>query len=204
MTHILKQSLAALTCSLALTGLSVSTARADTNPYLGDIIMVGFDWCPRGFAKADGSLINISDNTALFALLGTRYGGNGSTNFGLPDMRGRVPVHPNPGDAPAGVQIVDGGYAGTETVTLTTANLPAHNHGVAASLSAPSVASPNGALVGAYPSGSAGAYGFGGARVAMSSDMVAPTGNGAPFSTIAPSAVVQFCVATSGDFPPRN
>ncbi|MFS2318837.1 phage tail protein [Maricaulis sp. D1M11] len=204
MTHIFKQSLAAVTCSLALTGLSVSTAHADTDPYLGDIIMVGFDWCPRGFAKADGSLINTSDNPALFALLGTRYGGNGSTNFALPDMRGRVPVHPNPGNAPAGVQIVDGGYVGAETVTLTTANLPAHNHVVGASSNAPSVASPNGALVGTYPSGSPGAYGFAGAQVAMSSDMLAPTGNGAAFSTIAPSAVVQFCVAISGVFPSRN
>lgn len=91
-------------------------------PYLGEIKLFPFAFAPKGWALCEGQILPISQNQALFALLGTTYGGNGTTNFALPDLRGRVPMHSGNGPVPLGQK------AGAETVTLTLANLPAHTH----------------------------------------------------------------------------
>jgi len=104
------------------------TARAQ-EPFLGEIRWVGFNFAPRGWATCDGQIMSIAQNTALFSLLGTTYGGNGQTTFALPDMRGRAPVHPGqgPGLSPRDL----GEVGGTETVTLTLSEMPLHSHTLA-------------------------------------------------------------------------
>ena len=97
-----------------------------SDPMLGSICYVGFTFCPRGYANADGQLLDISSNTALFALLGTTYGGDGRTTFGLPDLRGRVPVHV--GNGPGLSSYTQGSIGGDENVALTVNQMPVHDH----------------------------------------------------------------------------
>lgn len=198
---------ALLASALGLTTLSApASASNQIDAYLGDIIMVGFNFCPQGFLPAHGQSIAISSNTALFSLMGTTYGGDGRTTFNLPDLRGRVPAHLNMSrntgteiyPLPAGTQ------TGTENVVLTTAHLPSHNHTVRASAEAPNSPSPSGALPGTYPSTSAPAYTTGGSLAAMNGAMVQNEGSNQAFSTMAPAQVIHFCIATSGLFPSRN
>jgi microcystin-dependent protein len=99
-----------------------------SDPFIGEIIMFGGNFAPRGWGLCDGQLLPISSNTALFSLLGTTYGGDGRTTFGLPDLRGRAPVHE--GTGPGLSQVRLGERAGDERVTLTTNNLPSHSHDV--------------------------------------------------------------------------
>jgi len=97
-----------------------------SDPFLGEIRMVGFNFAPRGWAMCQGQLLSIAQNNALFALLGTLYGGDGQTTFGLPDYRGRSPV--GMGQGPGLSAVVQGEMAGTENVTLTLNQMPMHNH----------------------------------------------------------------------------
>src|ERR1041385_3867939 len=100
-------------------------------PFLGAICMFGFNFAPRGWAFCNGQILPIAQNTALFSLLGTTYGGNGQTTFALPDLRGRVPIHFGQGP---GLSLYDlGQVGGSETVTLTPSTMPAHNHSLACS-----------------------------------------------------------------------
>lgn len=97
-----------------------------TDPMIGSICYVGFTFCPRGYAEADGQLLDISSNTALFSLLGTTYGGDGRTTFGLPDLRGRVPVHAGTGTGLSSYN--QGSRGGVENVALTVNQMPVHDH----------------------------------------------------------------------------
>ena len=102
------------------------SAHAQMEPFVGQIMYVGFNFCPKGWAQANGQLLPISQNTALFSLLGTYYGGDGQSTFGLPDLRGRVPVHMGTG---AGLsEILIGQKGGSERLSLTFAQMPAHAH----------------------------------------------------------------------------
>ncbi|NQZ24317.1 MAG: phage tail protein [Colwellia sp.] len=115
--------------SLALVvSLSFSQSAIASEPFLAQITMFGGNFAPRGWALCDGQLLAISSNTALFSILGTTYGGDGRTTFGLPDLRGRVAIHPGngPGLSPRAL----GARGGQEMVTLTTAEMPSHNHDV--------------------------------------------------------------------------
>lgn len=98
--------------------------------YIGTIQLFGFDFAPRGWALCNGQLLPISQYTALFSLLGTKYGGDGITNFALPDLRGRAPIHY--GQGPGLSNYIIGQKAGTENVTITSSQMPAHNHGLSA------------------------------------------------------------------------
>ena len=97
-----------------------------SEPYVGEIRMVGFNFAPNGWALCNGQLLAISENTTLFTLIGTTYGGDGQNTFGLPNLQGRIPFH-------QGNSFVMGQIAGTETATLVTNQLPAHTHALAAS-----------------------------------------------------------------------
>src|SRR5450631_2987711 len=116
-----------------------------SEPFLGEIRMFGFNFNPQGWAQCNGQLMAISQNTALFSLLGTNFGGNGQTTFGLPDLRGRVPVHAGQGPGLSPYNI--GEQTGTENVTLLSSQMPSHSHGVSANLAANS-----GSPLNAFPS----------------------------------------------------
>src|SRR2546427_8741768 len=110
-----------------------------SEPFLGEIKIVSFTFAPKGWALCNGQLLPINQNQALFALLGTMYGGNGQTTFALPDFRGRLPLH-------VGQGFLQGQFGGEETHTLATSEMPAHNHQVSASSNAATQASPAGAF----------------------------------------------------------
>ncbi|MBL8242470.1 MAG: phage tail protein [Bryobacterales bacterium] len=101
-----------------------------SDPYIGQVILFGGNYAPLGWAFCDGSLLSIAQNTALFSILGTTYGGNGQTTFALPDLRGRAPVHAGASAGPGLSPYVIGETGGVESVTVTTGQLPGHNHGV--------------------------------------------------------------------------
>ncbi len=158
--------------------------------------MVGFNFAPVGWAMCDGQLLPISQNTALFSLLGTTYGGNGTTTFALPDLRGRVPMHQGqgPGLSPRFL----GESGGTETVTLDTSQVPSHTHalnGVAARQDSNRVA-------GAAPS-NGGYYSTQTPGTAMHQAAIGTTGGGQPHPNVQPFLCVNFIIALQGIFPAR-
>ena len=153
--------------------------------------MVGFNFAPRGWAQCDGQLLPINQHQSLYALFGTIYGGDGRTNFALPDLRGRTPVHPGNG-------ITQGQRGGTEEETLTEDNLPAHSHAMRVSSQAATATDPSGNVLAA---GAANAWN----RDAPSTLMppTGTTGAAAAHSNMQPSLVVNFVVALQGLFPSR-
>ncbi|HEX4334296.1 MAG TPA: tail fiber protein [Polyangiaceae bacterium] len=177
--------------------------------FLGEIRAFPYTFAPNGWALCNGQLLPISQNTALFSLLGTMYGGDGKSTFALPDLRGAVPVHFGQGAGLTARTIGEAG--GSETVTLTTAQISPHNHGVAA-VSANDIttasATPSATTVfGAEQarSVSSGYVTVGTqASAALSGNAVAATGGGQPHNNMAPFLVFNFCIALSGIFPSRS
>lgn len=182
-----------------------------SDPFLGEIKMVGFNFAPVGWAFCQGALLPISQNTALFSLLGTMYGGNGQTTFGLPDLRGRSPV--GIGQGPGLTLIDQGETSGVENVTLTTLNMPMHTHPtvvqVAGVATSPATTPSNSnSVLGASP-----ANGPGSASV-WSTEMSAPVqlsgvqagvaGGSQPCGIRNPYIGINFVVALSGIFPSRS
>ena len=170
-------------------------------PFLGQIVMFGGNFAPRGWALCDGQLLAINSNQALFSILGTIYGGDGRTTFALPDLRGRYAMHPGngPGLTPRNL----GQRGGSETSTLTTSNLAAHSHTttVRASGNPADVANPTGNRLGV-----AETYSQQAATVDLASDTAstANTGGGSSFSNMPPYNNVNFIIALQGVFPSRN
>src|SRR5579872_7445348 len=115
-----------------------------SNPYLGEIRIVGFNFAPVGWALCNGQLMSIQQNTALFSLLGTTYGGNGVTTFALPNLQGRVPIHF--GQSPGTSNYVQGQMAGAEVITLATSQIPPHSHLVNCNTGGGTQASPSGGV----------------------------------------------------------
>ena len=130
----IKSISAILSASALVMGMGFSQPAQASEPFLGQIQMVGFTFAPRGWAFCDGQLLSISTNTALFALLGTTYGGDGRTTFALPDLRGRVAIHPGNGPGLSNYRLGERG--GVERVTLVAAQMPAHSHAATAALNA--------------------------------------------------------------------
>jgi len=168
------------------------------DPYLGEIRCFGFNYAPRGWLLCNGQLLSISSNTALFSLLGTMYGGNGTTTFALPDLRGRVPLAF--GQGPGLSNRTQGQAGGAEAVTLTAATLPPHGHTVAASSTA-TTKNPSGSLPSVTPAGAS--YGTT-ADLAMSASMIGGGGSGQPHDNMQPYVVLNWCIAATGIFPPRD
>jgi microcystin-dependent protein len=169
-----------------------------TEPFLGELRLLPYNFAPQGWATCDGQIMSIAQNTALFSLLGTTYGGNGQTTFALPDLRGRVPIHA--GQGPGLTNYTLGEVAGTENVTLTPGQLPPHGHTVSASGSA-TTKNPTNALPAVTGAGSS--YGTT-PDVQMNPGMVAGGGSGQPHTNIQPYLVLQWCIALQGIFPSRN
>src|SRR6266850_2058166 len=151
------------------------------DPFLGMIILVPYNFAPLGWAFCNGQLMSIAQNTALFALIGTTFGGNGIQTFGLPDLRSRVPTGAGQGPGLSNYDL--GQMSGSERVTLTIRELPAHTHVVTLSNLAADAAMAAGAIsVTGTPS-------------------VAPTGNNQPFTVVQPYLTLNYCIALQGIFP---
>lgn len=178
--------LCAVAVLMGLCALVTERTAVAQEPFIGEIRMFGFNFCPRGWTGADGQLLAISSNTALFSLYGTIYGGDGRTTFGLPDLRGRVPMHA--GSGPGLSTYAQGQKGGVEGVTLTTAQMPAHNHTY--------VMLTNGM---GNTDGIPQRAGGGEQNIATSD-----TGGGQSHENRQPYLVIRYCVALTGTFPSRN
>lgn len=172
-----------------------------SNPYIGEIRLFAGNFAPLGWAFCQGQLVSIAENDALFSLIGTIYGGDGQQSFGLPDLRGRVPVHQGNGSGLS--PRVIGERAGTETVTLTTAQLPTHSHSlVATSASASATAGPAG---GVLASASVKVYGSGAPTTPMATAAIAPTsGGGQPHENMAPFLALNYIISLFGIYPTQS
>ena len=167
------------------------------DPTIAEISMFGGNFNPRLWANCDGQLLPISSNSALFSILGTTYGGDGRTTFGLPEMRGRVAVHT--GTGPGLTTRQQGQRSGTETNTLTVAQLPSHGHAINAKMEG-TTDDPNGAFVAGDGTNAFGAS----SDLAMSNTSVANTGGSQAVNNMQPYMVVRYIIALQGVFPSRN
>jgi microcystin-dependent protein len=190
--------------------------------FLALICAFGGNFAPRGWAICIGQLLPIAQNTALFSLLGTTYGGDGVTTYGLPDLRGRAPI--GTGQNPTGSNFVIGQFSGTEQATLTISNIPLHNHPVdanlvvtpSASTAVATTATPGPTLVpavlptiGGGPSATPiKGYAVKNGSTTLAADTVSGSvgfaGGGLPFGTMNPYLAVTYIIATTGIFPSRN
>lgn len=178
-----------------------------TSPYLSQITLFGGNFAPKGWALCNGQLLSIQQNQALFALLGTNFGGNGTTTFGLPDFRGTAPM--NWGQAPTGSVYVLGQTSGTENITLLAQQMPQHNHIWSGSVNLATVATADGNYL-AAPTDSNGAAALGFLTppatplVTMSTQTLGNVGGSTPHQNMQPSLCVSFIIALTGIFPSRN
>jgi len=164
-----------------------------STPFLGEIRMFGGNFAPRAWALCQGQLMAISQNDALYALLGTTYGGDGQTTFGLPDLRGRIPIHPGSG-------FVVGQLSGTETVTLTTQQIPSHTHAPLANTAAAGKDPTN-----SVPGGGGPAWFAPGApTLSMAANMIGNAGGNQPHENMMPYLAVNFIISLEGIFPSQN
>ncbi|MDJ0820328.1 MAG: tail fiber protein [Paracoccaceae bacterium] len=210
----LKPKLAALALAIGLTGAvsTPDTARAQADPFIGQMMLFAGNFCPRGWTQADGKLLSISSFSAMFSLLGTQFGGDGRTNFAVPDLRGRVPL--GDGTGPGLSRVVIGQRGGQELVTLTQNQLPSHNHLVQANngqngfadrlgpgndfLGSPSYNDPT------NPAEDIFIYSDQAPNVTMDSRMITNTGGNGAFSIRNPFVGMRWCIATEGIFPSRS
>lgn len=172
------------------------------DPFVAEIRIFPFNFAPKGWAWCDGQLLPLSQNTALFSLLGTTYGGNGKSNFALPDLQGCVPMHPGQGP---GLSLHDlGERGGTETVSLLESEVPSHSHGLLAdALDAGDTNVPNPSASLALSSGGM-LYQQTPPNTQLAEDALAVTGGDQPHNNMQPYLTFYFCIALQGVFPPRS
>lgn len=173
------------------------------DPFVAEIRIFPFNFAPRGWAWCDGQLLPLSQNTALFSLLGTTYGGNGKSNFALPDLQGRAPMHPGQGP---GLSLHDlGETGGSETVSLLESEIPSHSHALRAYNDIADLQSP-GPTRALARSQNANAYQptTNANIVQMSPQLLAPAGGDQPHNNMQPYLTFYFCIALQGVFPPRS
>jgi microcystin-dependent protein len=198
--------------ALLVGSASWSTNAHASDPFIAEIIMFGGNFAPRNWAFCDGQLLSIASNTALFSLLGTTYGGDGRTTFGLPDLRGRVPIHPGNGPGLSSYRL--GQRGGVENVTLTTSQMPSHTHAAAATADLVGTSSRGTSL---SPAGkSLGSerrtrlYSTAAPDAPMSAGSVlvnvtnSSAGGGQSHTNVQPYLAVNFIIALQGVFPSRS
>lgn len=170
------------------------------DPFVAEIRIFPFNFAPKGWAFCDGQLLPISQNTALFSLLGTTYGGNGKSNFALPDLQGRSPMQPGQG---AGLSLHDlGETGGSATITLLESEIPAHSHAFMASTSPGNSRTPTNNSLSRSQGGMI--YTDQSANVMLAAQAAAPAGGDAPHNNLQPYLTFYFCIALQGVFPPRG
>lgn len=168
------------------------------DPFVAEIRIFGFNFPPNGWAFCDGQILPLSQNTALFSLLGTTYGGDGRSTFALPDLQGRAPMFYGQGP---GLSLRDlGETGGSETVSLLQSEIPTHQHTLSGLNDSGTQAAPDGALP-----AKAGIYSTTDANpVNMSGSALAPAGGDQPHNNMQPYLVLNFCIALQGVYPPRS
>ncbi len=174
-----------------------------SNPFVAEIRIFPFNFAPKGWAFCDGQILPLSQNTALFSLLGTTYGGDGKSNFALPNMQGNAPMHPGQGP---GLSLHDlGETGGSDTVTLLESEIPSHSHALMATPIQAILTSP-GPMTSFGKSAGIAAY----CTVSntnltpMSDNTIAPAGGDQPHNNLMPYLTLNFCIALQGVYPPRT
>lgn len=192
-------SAGAIFAGIALT-VPATPAKAGPEPFLGEIMMVGYTFCPRSWAEANGQLLPISNNSALYSLYGTTFGGDGRTTFALPDLRGRVPMHL--GQGPGLSNRTLGQQGGSETNTLTTNQLPSHSHSLNGATAAANAVDPSGNVL--ANTGRSDTYTSSAPNAQMNSGSIGATGGGQAVNNMQPFLTIRYCVALNGVYPSRN
>jgi microcystin-dependent protein len=172
------------------------------DPFVAEIRIFPFNFAPKGWAFCDGQILPLSQNTALFSLLGTTYGGDGKSNFALPNMQGNVPMHPGQGP---GLSLHDlGETGGSDTVSLLESEIPSHSHALRCASDDADLKAPTSSRVFArsnpgfmYQSSTAGIQ-------SMSDNALAPAGGDQPHNNLQPYLTLNFCIALQGVYPPRT
>ena len=174
-----------------------------SEPFIGEIRMFGGNFAPAGWALCDGQLLAISENDALFTLIGTTYGGDGQVTFGLPDLRGRIPIHSGQGPGLSNRTLSE--QFGSETTTLTVNQIPPHNHNIQSS---PSVGNSTGVSNSTIAAGTIGRVYTNDITPANLGDMnagtIANAGGSQPHNNMMPYLCLNFIIALYGIFPPQN
>ncbi len=176
------------------------------DPFLGSLLLVPYNFAPQGWAFCNGQLLPIQQYSALFSLIGTTYGGDGVSNFALPDLRGRVPI--SAGQGPGMQNYVLGQNGGAENATLGVTQLPAHNHAVNVATAAATGKDPANQFLATVP-GAAGPtavniYGSGPANSTLNAGAVSSTGSSQPVDIRSPYLTLNWIIALVGVFPSRN
>lgn len=170
------------------------------DPFVAEIRIFPFNFAPKGWALCNGQLLPISQNTALFSLLGTTYGGDGKSTFALPDLKGSAAMHPGQGQ---GLSLRDlGEVAGSETVTLVSPEMPFHTHGLMGQATFGNSTDPTDKVWG-RPFGGGSMYAAAGSVQTMAPQVVGPAGGDAPHNNMQPYLTFNFCIALQGVFPQR-
>ena len=174
------------------------------NPYVAEIRIFPFNFAPKGWAFCDGQLLPISQNTALFSLLGTTYGGDGKSNFALPNLQGSAPLHVGGSQPGPGLSVYDlGEQSGSETVTLLASELVSHSHPITAAVNAALIKLPA-STVSLARSKNANVYqDTPGNLTSLNQNTIGSTGGDQPHNNLMPYLMLNFCIAMQGVFPPR-
>lgn len=174
-----------------------------STPFLGEVRLFGFGFVPAGWQACDGSLLSIAQNDTLYSLLGTTYGGDGQTTFGVPDLQGQIPLHQGTGPGLSSRVLGEGG--GTEMVTLTAQQLAAHEHAFTATNAGADSKTPSASVqLGAVSGDALYTSDPQGTPLAMSPASTLPAGGSQPHDNLMPTMAVQFCIALDGIYPSQN
>lgn len=184
-----------------LGAISFSNSVNAQEAMIGEIKMFAGNFAPRGWAMCNGQLLPISQNSALFSILGTTYGGDGRTTFALPDLRGRTPIHAGSGSGLISKKL--GQHGGSETVNITIKNLPSHNHAIKAVAEVGDEGLPNGNFLASNSSANK-SYSTLSSNATMNNEMVEMTGANVPTPNMQPYLTVNYIICIEGIYPSRN